>query len=174
MVSKRKKQLLKHTYLSPPMKLPHSRQQFLNDRIQPSAPSSVTVTITPHTHTDEYHVDVESNIEKKSTISSLLHAVAKLMPYLSPRKTEPVTSLPMRKVMTASINNKELLSLVPLEGEVQHSMRLKREGNRVHVTVTATAAADAVQSTWNVVAPILTPQMEGKEGDPPICLVADS
>ena len=156
------------------MKLSDSRQQILDDRIQPSDPSSVTVTITPHTHTNECHVDVESNIEKKSTISSLLHAVAKLLPYLQPRKTEPVTGIPMRKLMTASIKDERLLDLMPTEGDIAHTLHLERINDRVRVTAHGNCAPDQLQSIVNILHPVLAPNMVGSESAREICVVADT
>jgi len=154
------------------MKLNSSRQQFLDDRIQPSDPLSVTLTVTPHTQTDEYHVDVETNIEKKKTISSLLHAVAKLMPHLYPRKN--TGSAGMRKLMTASVKNETLWNNVPEGEEVEQRITFKRVGDRVLVTTHANVSPDCVQASWNVICPVMTPRMEGNESAREICVVADT
>ena len=65
------------------MKVSDSRQ--FADNHDFNSPSAVTITVTPYPEADEYCVDVESNIEKRSTIAALLKAVAKMMPYLNPR-----------------------------------------------------------------------------------------
>tara|TARA_R100000234_G_scaffold116942_1_gene94687 strand:- start:414 stop:839 length:426 start_codon:yes stop_codon:yes gene_type:complete len=50
-----------------------------------SSPSAVTITVTPNREDDDFSVEVESNIEKRSAIAALLTTVAKMMPYLNPR-----------------------------------------------------------------------------------------
>ena len=150
------------------MKLPSSRQQFLQYDTSCSS-SSVTVTVTPHTHPDEYSVDVTSNIKKKSTLQALLHAVAKMVPHLTPR-----TARTSRKLMTASVKNKTLWDLVPEGEEIEQRIVFKRAGDRVRVTTYANVSPDSVQASWNVICPVMTPRMEGNESAREICVVADT
>lgn len=72
-----------HTNTLLPMKLSDSRR--FADPHDFKSPSAVTITVNPDPEADEYCVNVESNIERRSTIAALLKAVAKMMPYLNPR-----------------------------------------------------------------------------------------
>ena len=151
------------------MKLPPSRQQVPEDDTTACCASSITVTVTPDTRSDEYSVDVESNIEKKSTLQALLHAVAKMVPHLTPRKAR--TS---RKLMTASVKNQTLLHLVPEGKEMEQRITFRRVGDRVRVTTYANVSPDSVQASWNVICPVMTPRMQGTESAREICVVADT
>ena len=151
------------------MKLPFDRQQLFKDESPLCAPSSVKVTVTPHTHDNEYVVDVKSNIQKKSTLSALLQAVGKMVPHLTSRGIK--TS---RKLMTASVKNKTLWDTVPEGEEMEQRITFKRVGDRVRVTTYANVSPDSVQASWNVICPVMTPRMQGNESEEEICVVADT
>ena len=160
-----------YTHIPITMNLSSHRPQ----RPEPIRPKQETVSIklTPDDSSKDWEVEVESSIKRKSTLATLLTSVAKLLPYLSPRKTDAVTGIPMRKLMTASVKDEKLLNLIPAEGEIAHTLHLERINNRVRVTAHANCAPDQLQEIVNILHPVLSPSMVGSESAREICVVAD-
>ena len=151
------------------MKLPPSRQILAEDAPQALRSTSVHITLTPDCDSNDYQVDVETNVEKKSTLQALLHSVAKMVPHLTPRTVK--TS---RKLMTASVKNQTLWDNVPEGEEMEQRIVFKRVGDRVRVTTYANVCPDSVQASWHVICPVMTPRMQGNEFAREICVVADT